>query len=321
MVWDITATDHKFPLKSAFRIARGAKTHAHSIIANVTDPATGYSGYGEATPYARYGENVASVLNAINNGAPLLTGAAANAVDCAKWDLQAKLNNKPVWQQLNLPEPTPVQTAVTLSLAAPTEMAVEAKRLAKFPLLKLKLAGDGMDGDRLKAVRDQAPAPQLILDGNEGFTISSLEKLLPDLVQANIALVEQPLPAGKDDTLASLRGTIPFCADESVHTVDDLPRLKPLYDAVNIKLDKAGGLSPALSLAKAAKADGFSIMIGCMVASSRAMAPALLLASFADFVDLDGPLFLVEDCPHGLTYNGAMIPPASPNLWGFPCPN
>lgn len=317
MVWDISAADHRFPLKSAFRIARGAKSKAHCIIATATDPTTGQSGHGEAVPYTRYGETVEGVLAAINKGG-VLTGAAANAVNCAEWDLRAKLEGTPVWQMLNLPKPTPTQTAVTLSLDTPTQMAKDAKALANRPLLKLKLAGDGQDDDRLKAVRDNAPGPALILDGNEGFTPQTLEALLPSLANANIALVEQPLPAGKDDALKNLNGTVPFCADESVHSLADLPKLAPLYDAVNIKLDKTGGLTPALEMVNAARAQNFKIMLGCMVASSRAMAPALLLAPLADYIDLDGPLFLREDCDHGLTYQGSTIHPAAPALWGHP---
>lgn len=318
MVWERAATDHRFPLKNAFRIARGAKSEAHSLVAIVKDPATSLMGYGEATPYARYGETMAGAMTAINTADTPLTGAAANAVDCAQWDLRAKLEGKPVWQLLGLPAPKPVQTAITLVLDTPPQMAKDAKRLAAHPLLKLKLAGDGQDGDRLKAVRDNAPTPALILDGNEGFTPQTLEALLPILADANIALVEQPLPAGKDEALAQLKGVVPFCADESVHGLADLTALKPLYEAVNIKLDKAGGLTPALALVQAARATNFKIMLGCMVASSRAMAPALLLAPLVDFVDLDGPLFLKDDCAHGLTYEGALIHPAAPQLWGHP---
>lgn len=317
MVWEIKATDHRYPLKSAFRIARGAKSEAHVITATAWDLESGLKGFGEATPYTRYGETVEGALDVINHN-DVLSGAAANAVDCAKWDLRAKLEKKPVWQLLGLPAPAPVETAVTLVLDAPAQMAKGAKTLADRPLLKLKLAGDGQDGDRLKAVRDQAPDPALILDGNEGFTPQTLEALLPDLAAANIALVEQPLPAGKDEALADFKSAVSFCADESVHHVEDLPALAPLYDAVNIKLDKTGGLSPAFGLLQTAQRAHFKIMLGCMVASSRAMAPALLLAPLADYVDLDGPLFLADDCNHGLTYDGSTIRPASPLLWGYP---
>lgn len=319
--YTLQAFDKRFPLNTSFRIARGAKSEAHSLIVEARSNDGRHKGRGEATPYARYGESMESALAQLQqNQTPqnMPAGAARNALDCALLDLAAKQSGQPVWQILGLPRPRPCRTAITLPLGDPASMATKARELAEMPLLKLKLAGDGQDPDRLKAVRDAAPTPALILDGNEGFSPQTLEALLPDLQDANIALIEQPLPVADEHYLSRFRGAVPFCADESAHTVDDLPRLKPLYDAVNIKLDKTGGLTPAVQFAQAAKQEGMGLMVGCMVASSLAMAPALLLAPLADYVDLDGPLFLAEDHPQGLIYEGASILPAHENLWGHP---
>ena len=307
----------RFPLNTEFRIARGAKREAAVVEVRLIN-AAGQIGRGEATPYARYGERVESVVEALRNTAfdDLPSGAARNAYDCAALDLQAKEEGKPVHALLGLPAPSSATTAVTLSLSTPENMAKAAEPLAKLPFLKLKLAGDGADEDRLKAVADAAPKAQLILDGNEGFSPQSFETLIPSLLSLNIALVEQPLPQGQDEALAPFKGLVPLCADESAHTGADIPALQAHYDWVNIKLDKAGGLTPALTMAKAAKAANMKIMVGCMVASSLAMAPALLLQSYADILDLDGPLFLAKDREDGLVYDGATLSPGT--LRGYP---
>lgn len=319
--YTLQAFDKRFPLNTSFRIARGAKSEAHSLIVEAHSVNGRHIGRGEATPYARYGESMQSALaqlHRIHTPDTLPAGAARNALDCALLDLAAKQNGTPVWKLLGLPRPRPCRTAITLPLGDAASMGEKARALSAMPLLKLKLAGDGQDADRLKAVRDAAPAPALILDGNEGFSPQTLEALLPDLQDANIALIEQPLGAENEHYLSRFRGAVPFCADESAHTVEDLPRLKPLYDAVNIKLDKTGGLRPAVDFAHAAKDEGMGLMVGCMVASSLAMAPALLLAPLADYVDLDGPLFLAEDHPQGLIFEGASILPSHEDLWGHP---
>jgi L-alanine-DL-glutamate epimerase-like enolase superfamily enzyme len=242
-------------------------------------------------------------------------GAARNALDCALWDLEAKTSGQRVWNLLGRPAPIACITAYTISLASPEAMAAATAKAAHRPLLKIKLGGDG-DGARITAVRQAAPDSELIVDANEAWTSDNLEQNLRACAQADVTLVEQPLPAGKDEALEHIRRPLAVCADESVHDRKSLDGLRDRYDAVNIKLDKTGGLTEALVMADAAQALGFQIMIGCMVATSLAMAPAMLLARAARFVDLDGPLLLARDRDGGLRYDGSLVYPPEPALWG-----
>lgn len=316
-----------FPIIGRFVISRGAKTEAVVIVATVEGD--GYRGRGEGVPYARYGESVDSVLaqfnsvrSAIEAGADraelqtlLPPGAARNALDCALWDFAAKQSGIPVHELALLAPPGPVTTAYTISVGSPAEMAQAAAKASARPLLKIKLAGEG-DADRLAAVRSAAPNAALIVDANEAWSTHDLERNLVHCAKARVALVEQPLPAGQDSALATIEHVVPICADESVHDRTGLEALRERYDAINVKLDKTGGLTEALALVKQAETLGFDLMIGCMVASSLAMAPALLLAPHARFVDLDGPLLLARDRPDGLRYEGSIIHPPSRELWG-----
>jgi L-alanine-DL-glutamate epimerase-like enolase superfamily enzyme len=313
-----------WPIRGRFTISRGVKTEAEVVL--VEARAEGLRGRGECVPYPRYGETVAEVVGAIQGlevegltraklQSLLQAGAARNAVDCALWDLEAKRTRQPAWRLAGLAAPAPVLTAYTLSLDTPEKMGAAAKENALRPLLKLKLSGAG-DLERVRAVRANAPNAALIVDANEGWTVEDYRGLVPKLAGLDVALIEQPFPAGKDAPLAELPRPVPVCADESCHTSDDLARLVGAYDAVNIKLDKAGGLTEALALRRAAEAMGLRIMVGCMVATSLAMAPALLLAQGADWVDLDGPLLLAEDRTPGLVYRGSTVDPPQPALWG-----
>lgn len=323
----LTAQAEEWPLAKAFGISRGSKTSAHVVVVTLNDGA--HTGAGECVPYARYGETIDSVLaeietvrSAIENGADqyalldlLPAGAARNAIDCALWDLHAKQKSKPVWQLLDLPKPKAVTTAYTLGLDTPEAMQKAAEENAHRPLLKIKLGNEG-DSARLAAIRQGAPSSRLIVDANEGWQADEAIQLAADLQRYGVDLIEQPLPASADSALRTIKSPIPFCADESCHTSKDLARLIPLYQAVNIKLDKTGGLTDAVQLAQAAKTAGLSIMIGCMVGTSLGMAPALLLASFAEYIDLDGPLLLANDRTPGLVYNGSTLEPCTPAIWG-----
>jgi L-alanine-DL-glutamate epimerase-like enolase superfamily enzyme len=280
-------------------------------------------------PYARYGESVESVTATIEAIRPQLQrgldrvalqsamppGAARNALDCAFWDLEAKRSGRPVHELAGLPAIRPVTTAYTISLAEPAAMAQAAERAANRALLKIKLGADG-DPVRIRAVRAAAPKAALIVDANEGWNEGNLATNLDACAQAGVALVEQPLPDGRDDVLARMRRPLPVCADESVHDRASLPALAGKYDAINIKLDKTGGLTEALAMLAAAEQQNFTIMVGCMVATSLAMAPATLLAQKAQFVDLDGPLLLSKDRIDGLRYVDSLVYPPSPALWG-----
>jgi L-alanine-DL-glutamate epimerase-like enolase superfamily enzyme len=319
--------DEHWPLASAFVIARGAKTEAHVVVATIRDRAA--TGRGEAVPYARYGESVAGVLDqiegvraAIEGGADrqalsdlLPPGAARNALDCALWDLRAKQSGAPVWRLAGLAAPGPVETAFTLSLGPPDAMGAAARAAADRPLLKLKIGGAD-DLSCVEAVRRAAPRPRLILDANEGLDFETLRRLSPDFVRLGVALIEQPLKAGEDAALEGYDSPLLLCADESIHTLAELPACARRYGAVNIKLDKTGGLTEALALKRASEALGLKVMAGCMVATSLAMAPALLIAQGAAVADLDGPLLLSRDRRPGLTIAGSIIAPAEPALWG-----
>ncbi len=319
----IKSYSESFALANAFTISRGTKTHAHVVRVEISDGA--HTGQGECVPYARYGESVESVIGQIDALPDDVTretlqtlmpaGAARNAVDCAFWDLEAKQTGTPVWQLAGLDEPKELVTAYTLSLEDADVMRKNAKKNAYRPLLKLKL-GTPNDIPRLEAVRDGAPKSTIMVDANEGWEIPTLLELQPALEKIDVALIEQPLPEADDNALLGTRINLPICADESCHTSDGLADLEGKYDVLNIKLDKAGGLTEALKMKKLAEEMGFTIFIGCMVGSSLGMAPATLLAQGASFVDLDGPLLLAEDRPHGLRYEGSTVYPPASKLWG-----
>ncbi|MEM6939135.1 MAG: N-acetyl-D-Glu racemase DgcA [Pseudomonadota bacterium] len=320
---DITVTPETFRLAEVFTIARGSRTQAQVLTVRVTQG--GVSGWGECVPYARYGETVVSVTDQIE-GLPedvtrealydlLPAGAARNAVDCALWDFEAKSAGRRVWALAGLAAPGPEITAYTLSLAAPEKMRAQAAAHAHRPLLKIKL-GTPDDMPRLEAVRAGAPKSQIVLDANEGWSAEIYADLAPHLLRLGVAMVEQPLPAGEDAALIGMERPVPLCADESVHDRACLPSLKGKYDMINIKIDKTGGLTEALRLKEAALAEGYQIMVGCMVGSSLAMAPATLVAQGAAVVDLDGPLLLGEDRDNALRYDADGVHPPTAALWG-----
>jgi L-alanine-DL-glutamate epimerase-like enolase superfamily enzyme len=323
----LTAEAERWPIAGAFVIARGSKTEALVVTAQISED--GYTGRGEGTPYPRYGETVDSVLAEIEGARAFVEagrgrgklqglmkpGAARNAVDCALWDLEAKRSGKRAYELAGRERLDPVKTAYTISLGSPAEMAEQAAANARRPLLKLKIGGPG-DLDRVEAVRDAAPKSRLIVDANEALTFDDLVRLAPDFAKLNVLLIEQPLKAGEDEALEGYDSPVLLCADESLHTRAELAACAGRYGCVNIKLDKAGGLTEALALAAEARALKLQIMIGCMVSTSLAMAPALILAQGAEFVDLDGPLLLAEDRQPGLTYIGSMVEPSTPELWG-----
>ena len=326
---DLSVRIERWPLAGAFSISRGSKTEAVVVVAELDDGA--HRGRGECVPYARYGETpegvvalLAAMRSAVQNGLDrsslqrvMRPGAARNALDDAYWDLEAKRAGRRAHELADQAAPTPCVTAFTISLAAPGAMAEAAERAAGRPLLKIKLgAADGDDPKRIAAVRRAAPRAELIVDANEGWTDGNLAHNLAACADAGVTLIEQPLPEGHDAALARMKRPIPVCADESVHDRASLDALSGKYDAVNIKLDKSGGLSEALALAAEAERRGFILMVGCMVATSLAMAPALLLAPRVRVVDLDGPLLLAKDREHGLRYDGSLVHPAEPALWG-----
>lgn len=319
----ISVSRDVFKLAEAFTISRGSRTEAHVLTVRVTRD--GVSGWGECVPYARYGETLDSVTAEIA-GLPagisrtdlqeaLPAGAARNAVDCALWDLEAKAAGVRIWDLAGLPAPGPELTAYTLSLDTPDNMEAAARRHAARPLLKIKL-GTPDDMPRLEAVRRGAPEARIIVDANEGWSASVYADLAPHLVRLGVALVEQPLPAGEDAALIGMDRPVPVCADESCHDRASLPAMKGKYDIVNIKLDKTGGLTEALALRKAALVEGYGVMVGCMVGSSLAMAPAVLLAQGVAVTDLDGPLLLSEDRETPLRYDAEGVHPPEAALWG-----
>ena len=324
---DLKVGVERWPIRGGFTISRGAKHEAVVVVATIGDGVR--QGRGECVPYPRYGESVEGVVQAIEVCAPaigqgldrvglqdlLSAGAARNAVDCALWDLEAKRSGRSVAELAGLAPLRAVETAFTISLASPEEMAARARDASRYPLLKLKLGGDG-DEVRLVAVRQAVPNARLIADANEAWRTPNLERLLAAAKAAGIELIEQPLPAGDDALLEHVARIVPLCADESAHDRASLATIARRYDAVNIKLDKTGGLTEALATAAEARRLGLKIMVGCMVATSLAMAPALLLAQDADFVDLDGPLLLERDRVPGLSYSSGTIMPAPAALWG-----
>ena len=319
----IEVTADVFRLAQVFTISRGSRTEAKVLTVRISDG--GAVGMGECVPYARYGETLESVMAQIDALSGPLTraalydvlpaGAARNAVDCALWDLEAKQSGRPVWQLAGLAPLKPEITAYTLSLDTPEKMRAQAAEHAFRPLLKIKL-GTPDDMPRLEAVRAGAPDSVIIVDANEGWSAEVYADLAPHLVRLGVALVEQPLPAGDDDALIGMARPVPVCADESCHDRASLAGLKGKYDVVNIKLDKTGGLTEALALRDAAIVQGYDVMVGCMVGSSLAMAPAMLVAQGAKIVDLDGPLLLAEDRAAALIFDTAGVHPPSPELWG-----
>lgn len=318
----VSARIERWPIAGNFTISRGSKREAVVIIAEVTDGQI--SGRGECVPYARYGEEPGAVLAQIRAAhvesrealrRTMPPGAARNALDCALWDYEAKVSDNSAAHAAGIGEMKPVLTAYTISLASPDEMAGKAAAARDYPLLKLKLGAED-DSARLKAVRAARPDARLIVDANEGWQPETVEQMLAECHAAGVEVVEQPLAAGADAMLADIQRPVSVCADESAHTSAGLSALAPLYDAVNIKLDKTGGLTEALAMADAARKLGLKIMTGCMVSTSLAMTPALILAQSADWVDLDGPLLLERDRSPGLAYFNALIVPPGPALWG-----
>ena len=327
MTIELSVVSESWPIEGGFTISRGSKTHANVVVVTLREG--NFIGRGECVPYARYGETVDGVIADIRRlGVELAhgldrrslqsampAGAARNALDCALWDLEAKRRGKTVSALLGRKEPGPLVTAFTISLGTPDKMANDAAKAKERPLLKVKLGGDG-DTDRIAAVRKAAPNSRLIVDANEAWNEGNFLANMKACHEAGVELVEQPLPAGSDGYLAEIAHIVPLCADESAHTADHLSELKGRYDAVNIKLDKTGGLTGALELADAAKAQGFKTMIGCMLGTSLAMAPGVIVGQTADFVDLDAPLLLSADRSPGLGFDGSTLFPPSPELWG-----
>lgn len=327
MTRTITVRRETWPLAGVFTISRGSRTEAHVLVAEIRDGDA--VGRGECVPYARYGESLDSVGAQIGGASAdiergadrdwlqtaMPASAARNALDCALWDLEAKQTGRPVWELAGLAEPRPVTTAFTISLDTSEKMAEAARAESHRPLLKLKLTGEG-DFERLRAIRAAAPDCRLVVDANEAWSADDLAEIPAALARLGVEMIEQPLPAGADDALLGVVSPIAICADESCHDSDSLSQLAGKYSMVNIKLDKAGGLTEALKLRDAAVKAGFDIMVGCMVGTSLAMAPAVLVAQGAALVDLDGPLWMSRDRDPGLTFDGSEIMPPTPALWG-----
>jgi len=322
----IEAREEVWPLKAPFRISRGSRTEAQVVFVTVSDGE--HTGRGECVPIKRYGQSVQSVIAQIDSirhennldrqrlQKLLPASAARNALDCALWDLEAKRSGKRVWELANVPIVEQVATSFTISLDTPERMADAASAAAKLPILKLKLGGDEPDLARVEAVRAAAPKARLLIDANESWSARHYQNIVLALSELGVELIEQPFPAANDDVLQTLDHPIPVCADESCHTTADLRRVKNRYEAVNVKLDKTGGLTEALRLCENARQSGFKLLIGCMVCTSLGIAPARVLASFAEWIDLDGPLLLARDREHGLTYRNGKIGLSPRELWG-----
>ncbi len=316
-----------YPLRAAFAISRGSRTEAHVVVVELE--AEGARGRGECLPYARYGETVEGVIATIEAQraafargldrtalqAALPPGAARNALDCALWDWEAKRKGTSVAALAGLAPPGPLTTCYTLSLDAPEAMGRAAAANAHRPVLKLKVTGEG-DLERVAAVHANAPKARLVVDANEGWTAEQYACFAPDLARMRVEMIEQPLPAKADAALAGVNHPIPVCADESCHDAASLAHLVGRYEMINIELDKTGGLTEALALKRAAEAKGLGIMVGCMIATSLSLAPAMLVAQGARVVDLDGPLLLAADRTPGLRYEGSTVYPPAPELWG-----
>jgi L-alanine-DL-glutamate epimerase-like enolase superfamily enzyme len=322
----IEAEKEIWPLKEPFRISRGSRTEAQVVVVKVSDGA--HTGRGECVPIARYNQSTESVLAQIESikaekgldryilQTLLPAGAARNALDCALWDLEAKISGKRVWELANVPSVDEVETSFTISLDTAEKMSAAAKVSATSPILKLKLGGDSADIARVEAVRKAAPAARLLIDANESWSPQHYGQVSPVLRQLGVELIEQPFPANSDEVLETLDHLVPVCADESCHTTADLRRLKNRYEMINVKLDKTGGLTEALRLCQNTRESEFQLLIGCMVCTSLGIAPARVLVSEADYVDLDGPLLLARDCDHGLSYQNGKIGMPAPELWG-----
>jgi L-Ala-D/L-Glu epimerase len=322
----VEAKEEFWPLKHPFRISRGSRTEADVMVVSVTEGE--YTGRGEGVPIGRYNQSAATVLaqiesirsvrdlNRDNLQQLLPPGAARNALDCALWDLEAQRSGKRVWQLASIPIVDQVETSFTISLDTPERMADAAAAVAELPVLKLKLGGDDADCARVEAVRAAAPKACLLIDANESWSPRHYRKIVPALKELGVELIEQPFPADADDLLQTFDHPIPICADESCHTTVDLQRLKNRYDLINVKLDKTGGLTEALQLCQRARENGFKLLIGCMVCTSLSVAPARLLASNTDWIDLDGPLLLTRDRDHGLWYRNGRIGMPGRALWG-----
>jgi len=329
MLRTLAARSDAFKLSTPFRISRGVKTIAEVVTVSIS--AEGVTGWGEGVPYPRYGESIEGALaeieaarTAIEGGASreelfalMPAGAALNAVDCALWDLEARLAGRSVTDLLGLPPLVATPTAMTVSLDTPEAMAVAAGKLAEVPLIKIKV--DRSDPEaQIRRVREMAPKPRVIVDPNESWTIAEIERLQPMLAELRIDLLEQPLPAGEDNALEGFKPLIPIAADESAHIAGDVAALASKYQVINIKLDKTGGLTGALALADAAAAAGLGVMTGSMISTSLSIAPALVIAARSSFVDLDGPLWLAEDRPGGVRGEGGVLSPPAPGFWGAP---
>ncbi|MCY1705685.1 N-acetyl-D-Glu racemase DgcA [Pannonibacter sp. SL95] len=323
----VEVTHERFEIAGGFTISRGSRTHADVVVVTLTDGT--HVGRGECVPYPRYGESIDSVMEAIRQttatldgrldrqtlAAQLKAGAARNAIDCALWDLEAKRSGRRAADLAGVGPLRPLITCFTLSVGTPDAMAEAARKAADRPLLKVKLAGPG-DAERIAAVRANAPRSRLVVDANEAWTEDCYAENMAACAAAQVELIEQPLPAGKDAALEILPRPVPVCADESLHVRGDLPAMRQRYDAVNIKLDKAGGLTEALALYSDARGLGFKVMVGCMLGTSLGMAPAVLVAQQADYVDLDGPLLLSQDRAGGLVFEGSTLIPPDSSLWG-----
>ncbi len=323
----LSVSAETWPIAGRFTLSRESRSEARVIVVSVTDG--GHGGRGECVPYPRYRESVESVAAALEAMVPAVAagltrerlidempaGAARNALDCALWDLESRRSGQPVWRLAGLPPPQPVTTAFTISFASPEEMADKARAVGHLPLLKLKLGGDGDDA-RIAAVRAAAPQARLVVDANEAWTPDHLAAFGPVMAQAGVELIEQPLPAGEDAALEGIPCPVPLCADESFHGPEDLGPMAGRYGAVNLKLDKAGGLTQALRILKDAQAANLTVFLGCMVSTSLAIAPALLMAGAARYVDLDGAFLLARDRVPGLSLENGRIAPAPHGLWG-----
>jgi len=322
----IEAREEIWPLKEVFRISRGSRAEARVVVVTVSDDEQ--IGRGECVPIRRYDQSTASALAQIESVKSeksvdrqqlrklLPAGAARNALDCALWDLEAKRSGKRAWELANVSMAAEVETSFTISLDTPAKMGLAAKAVAKLPLLKVKLGGDDIDLARVKNVRQNAPNARLLIDANESWPLDHYREIVPALKELGVELIEQPFPVDADSVLETLDHPVPVCADESCHTSTDLPRLRNRYEMINVKLDKTGGLTEALHLCERARESGFKLLIGCMVGTSLGMAPVRVLASNADFVDLDGPLLLARDREHGLSYRDGKIGIPSRELWG-----
>jgi L-alanine-DL-glutamate epimerase-like enolase superfamily enzyme len=322
---EFRVAEQSWPLDQPFRTSRGASTEVRVVVVTVTDGH--HTGRGEAVPISRYRQTPASTVTLLEQIFPrcvdreqipdlLPANAARNALDCALWDLAAKSSGKRVWELATIPVVNSVETAFTISLDTPEKMAAAANASLGAPILKLKLGGDGFDLPRVEAVREAAPAARLMVDANESWAPSHYREIVPALGGLGVELIEQPFPAGADDVLETLDHPVPVCADESCHTSADLPRLVNRYEAINVKLDKTGGLTEALLLAAGARQSGLKLLIGCMACTSLGIAPARLLAGATDYVDLDGPLLLAGDRHHRLIYENGRIGLPQRELWG-----